>query len=220
MDEKFYLHLKAFLISHQIGDDPNRNLAKIKVIANTNPERWNGKLPTRGILPDTDFCKVAESTGSRPVLPWWWYPREKEPVPSVVQDIYDRVAFDFAVIYPRDKAWIYVCVEPAPQLLALLRRQEQLKAFILISLINKKFPKAQREHRRVRLGNVMQSAELNRVFVFVACREEDARYKSITGRIPTITRLVHTSSNTANWSIRLPGDAQVYASFREIIEAK
>jgi hypothetical protein len=37
MDRKFYLHLKAFLLSHQIGEDPQKNLAKIKVLANTNP---------------------------------------------------------------------------------------------------------------------------------------------------------------------------------------
>ena len=42
-------------------------------------------------------------------------------------------------------------------------------------------------------------------------------YQAITGRVPTITRLVHPSSNTANWSIRLPGDKRVYGSFREII---
>jgi hypothetical protein len=220
MDPKFYLHLKAFLLSHQIGDDPNKNLAKIRVIANTNPAQWNGKLPTRGIQPDASFCKVAEATPSRPVLPWWWYPKEKEPVPSVVKDIYERVSFDFAVVYPTDKAYIYVCVEPAPEMLALLRRQEQLKAFILMSLINKKFPKAQREHKRVRLGNVMKSPELSRVFVFVAHREEDKRYQAIAGKIPTITRLVHTSSNTANWSLRIPGDPRVYGSFREITGAR
>jgi hypothetical protein len=220
MEPRFYAHLKAFLLSHQIGEDPNKNLARIKVIANTNPAQWDGKLPMKGIRPDNTFCKVVEASPGRPVLPWWWYAKEREPVPPVVADFYRKLAFDFAVIYPHEDAWIYVVVEPGQDLLPLLLRQEQLKAFILVSLINKKFPKAQREHKRVRLATVMGSPDLNRVFVFVACREEDRRYQAIAGRIPTISRLVHPSSNTANWSIRLTGDRRVYGSFREIIGAR
>ena len=45
MDKNFRDHFKAFLLSHQIGEDPYGNLAKIKVIANTNPAKWDGKLP-------------------------------------------------------------------------------------------------------------------------------------------------------------------------------
>ena len=217
MDAKFYAHLKAFLLSHQIGDDPFKNLAKIKVIANTNPAHWDGKLPTKGIRPDNTFCRVAEATPARPVLPWWWYAQEGEPVPAVVEDIYRKLAFDFAVVYPKDDTWLYICVEPPPEFLTLRRRQEQLKAFILISLINKKFPKAQREHKRLRLATVLGSPDLNRVFTLVAFREEDGRYQTVAGKVPTLTRLVHPSSNTANWNIRLPGDKRVYGSFREII---
>jgi len=220
MDQKFYPHLKAFLLSHQRGDDPNKNLAKIRVIANTNPAVWDGKLPTRGIHPDNGFCKIAEATASRPVVPWWWYSKDREPVPAIVKDIYQRVAFDFAVVYPQENAWIYVSVEPPADLLELLRRQEQLKAFILISLINKNFRPVQREHKRVRLATVLGSPDLKRVFVFIAFREEDRRYQSVAGKIPTITRLVHPASNTANWNIRLPGDRRVYGSFREIIGAR
>jgi len=217
MDQKFFSHLRAFLLSHQIGDDPNRNLAKIKVIANTNPAHWDGKIPMRGIHPDADFCKIAESTASRPVVPWWWYAREHEPVPAVVKDIYQRLAFDFAVVYPKENAWLYVIVEPAEEMLELLRRQEQLKAFILMSLINKNFPAAQREHKRVRLGSVMKSPDLKRIFAFIAFREEDRRYQAAAAKIPAISRLVHPASNTANWNIRLPADKRVYGSFREII---
>ena len=220
MDQKFYPHLKAFLLSHQRGDDPNKNLAKIRVIANTNPAVWDGKLPTRGIHPDNGFCKIAEATASRPVVPWWWYSKDREPVPAIVKDIYQRVAFDFAVVYPQENAWIYVSVEPPADLLELLRRQEQLKAFILISLINKNFRPVQREHKRVRLATVLGSPDLKRVFVFIAYREEDRRYQSTAGKIPAITRLVHPASNTANWNIRLPGDRRVYGSFREIIGAR
>jgi hypothetical protein len=217
MDHKFLPHLRAFLLSHQIGDDPYKNLAKIKVIANTNPALWDGKLPTRGIHVDTGFCKIVEATKSRPVVPWWWYSRQHEPVPAVVKDIFQRLAFDFAVVYPKENAWIYVCVEPAAEFLELLRRQEQLKAFILISLINKNFPAAQREHKRLHLGTVLGSPDLKRIFAFISFPEGDKRYQAAAGRIPALTRLVHPASNTANWNIRLPGDKRVYGSFREII---
>jgi hypothetical protein len=217
MELKFLPHLRAFLLSHQIGDDPYKNLAKIKVIANTNPALWDGKLPTRGIHPDTGFCKIAEATKGRPVVPWWWYSRQREPVPTVVKDIYQKLSFDFAVMYPKENAWIYVCVQPAAETLELLRRQEQLKAFILISLVNKNFPPAQREHKRLHLGTVLGSPDLKRIFAFISFPEGDKRYQAAAGRIPALTRLVHPASNTANWNIRLPGDKRVYGSFREII---
>ena len=217
MDKKFFTHVKAYVLSHQIGEDPNKTLAKIKVIANTNPSRWDGKLPTKGYHPDTEFCHVAERAKDRPVVPWWWYAQEKEPVPPVVKDIYKKVAFDFAVMYPQENAWIYVLVEPEREVIELLRRQDHLKAFILISLINKKFPKAQRENKRLRLGTVMGSKDLNKIFTFVAFREEDSRVGPVPKNIPTLSRVVHPASNTANWNIRLPGDGHVYGSFQEIV---
>ena len=220
MDQKFYPHLRAFLLSHQIGEDPYKNLAKIKVIANTNPAHWDGKLPTRGIRMDTGFCKVVEATSARPVVPWWWYSRQKEPVPAVVKDIYQGLTFDFAVIYPKENAWLYVCAEPAPELIELLAQQEQLKAFILISLVNKNFPAAQREHKRLHLSTVKGSPELKRIFTLIAFREGDRRYQGAAAKIPAITRLVHPASNTANWNIRLPGDKRVYGSFRELLVAR
>jgi hypothetical protein len=216
MDKKFYSHLKAFVLSHQIGEDPNKSLAKIKVIANTNPNRWDGKLPTKGFDPDTEFCHVAEAAKDRPVVPWWWYRQEKEPVPPVVRDIYNEVAFDFAVMYPQKNAWIYILVEPGPKVIQLLSRQDHLKAFILISLINKKFPKAQRDNKRLRLATVMGSKDLNRIFTFIAFREENKAFGSIPRNVPTLGRVVHPASNTANWNIRLPGDGHVYGSFQEV----
>ncbi len=219
MDQKFYPHVKAFLLSHQIGEDPEKNLAKIRVIANSNPARWDGKLPTQGIRPDTSVCKVVERTPSRPVVPWWWYAEESEPVPAVVRDIYEGLTFDFALVYPKKNAWIYVCVEPQTETLALLGRQEHLKAFILMSLINKNFPRAQREHRRVRLGTLMDSKDIQKIFTFVARREEDPARGSVPAGLPVLSRLVHPSSNTANWSIRLPRDRHAYGSFLEILPA-
>ena len=217
VDKKFYTHLKAYVLSHQIGEDPYKTLAKIKVIANTNPSRWDGKLPTKGFSPDTEFCHVAEAGKDRPVVPWWWYRQEKEPVPPVVKDIYKKLAFDFAVMYPQKNTWIYIVAEPGREQIELLGDQDHLKAFILISLINKKFPKAQRENKRLRLGTVMGSRDLNRIFTFVAFREEVKAYSSIPKKIPTLSRVVHPASNTANWNIRLPGDGHVYGSFQEIV---
>lgn len=216
MDKKFRDHFRAFLLAHQIGEDPLGNLARIRVIANTSPAHWDGKLPTAGIDPDPGFCKVVEATKSRPVAPWWWYKKENEPVPSVVQDIYEGLSFDFALLYPRSNVWIYILVEPAREILGLLERQEHLKAFILVSLINKRFPAAQREHKRLRLGTVMGSKDLGKIFTFVAFQDGEAAYASLPGKLPTVSRLVHPSSNTANWSIRMPKDRQVYGSFREI----
>ena len=88
MDKLFRAHVKAFLLSQQISDAPDRNLEKIRLIANSNPSGWDGKLPATGVRVDEGFCKLAEATPSRPVVPWWWYAKEKEPVPDVVKDIY------------------------------------------------------------------------------------------------------------------------------------
>jgi hypothetical protein len=217
MDAMFYAHVRAFLLAQQIGEDPEKNLAKIRLIANSSPAGWDGRLPTGGIHPDASFCKVAEATTGRPVVPWWWYAQDEEPVPGVVRDIYQRLTFDFALVYPKAKAWVYVKVEPPAALLKLMSRQELLKAFILMSLINKNFPRDQRKHRRVRLGTLMESRDIEKVFTFVAFREDDPAYRSVPPGLPVISRLVHPSSKTANWSIRLPKDAHSYGSFREII---
>jgi hypothetical protein len=217
MDKKFYTHLKAFLISHKTVEDPKKNLAKIRIISNTNPKDWDGKLPTQGIDLESGVCRVIESTKRRPAVPWAWYEKEREPVPPVVKDIYRGLTFDFAVVFPQNKAWIYVDVEPSQKTLELLSDQEHLKAFILVSLVNERLDRAQREHQRLRLGTVMGSGDLNKIFTFVAFKEGDKRYHGIPRSIPTITRLVHPTSNTANWNIRLSGDKQVYGSFKEII---
>jgi hypothetical protein len=216
-DAKFRVHLKTFLLSHQIGEDPQKNLAKIRIIANTNPAQWDGKIPSGGIRPDNGFCKVSEATKQRPIVPWWWYPQEKEPVPAVVQDLYRGLSFDFVLTYPGNDQWVYLCVDPSAGVLELLRRQDHLKAFILISLINKKLPAAQRQHKRLHLGTVMKSKDMNRVFTFVAFREDDPRYAAIPGNIPTLSRRVHSASNTANWTVRLPQDRHLYGSFQEFL---
>jgi hypothetical protein len=217
MDELFRAHVKAFLLAHQLGEDPEKNLAKIRVIANSNPEGWNGRLPTRGIAPDASYCTFAEATPRRPIVPWWWYKAEKEPVPTVAQAISDGLSFDFALVFQKARAWIYICVEPSRERMKLMQDQGLLKAFILMSLINKNFAPEQRETKRVRLAALKGSADIGRVHALVSFREEDPVYRSIPAGLPVLSRLVHPSSKTANWSIRLPGDRHIYGSFREIV---
>ena len=217
MDKLFRAHVKAFLLSQQISDAPDRTLEKIRLIANSNPSGWDGKLPATGVRVDEGFCKLAEATASRPVVPWWWYAKDKEPVPDVVKDIYRGLAFDFALVYPKANAWVYVSVEPPAKVMELMLRQEHLKAFILMSLINKNFPRAQREGRRVRLGDLMKSRDVQKIFTFVAFREDDPAFRTIPPQLPVLSRLVHPSSKTSNWNIRLPKDKYTYGSFREII---
>ncbi len=219
MDRLFYAHVKAFLLSHQVGEDPEKNLPKIKVIANSNPAGWDGELPTRGIRADTAFWKVVEATERRPIVPWWWYEKEHEPVPDVVRGLYDGVAFDFAMVYQTSKAWIYVAVEPSTGTMGLLADQRHLKAFILMSLINKNIPASQRDHKRLRLGPVMASKDVEKIFTFVAFREDDPAFRAVPDGLPVLSRLVHSASRTANWSIRLPGQNSAYGSFREIVAA-
>jgi hypothetical protein len=138
-------------------------------------------------------------------------------VPGAVRDIYDRLAFDFVLVYPKANAWVYFSVEPTDEIMELMSRQEHLKAFILMSLINKNFPSAQRESRRVRLGAVMKSKDIRKIFTFVVFREDNPAWRSVPGTLPVLSRLVHPSSRTANWSIRLPRDSRIYGSFREFV---
>jgi hypothetical protein len=152
-------------------------------------------------------------------VPWDWYDGEHEPVPEVVRDLYEGVTFDFAMVYQVSKAWIYVAVEPSPQSMKLLARQDHLKAFILMSLLNRGLPRAQREHQRVRLATLMGSRDAQKVFPFVAFKEDEPAYRTIPPAVPVLSRLVHPSSRTANWSIRLPGKKDVYGSFTEIVPA-
>ncbi len=216
MDPMFLAHVRAFLLSHQVGEDPQKNIAKIKLIANTNPAKWDGKLPTQGIRPDKNACNVSEASRGRPIKPWSWYSRQKEPVPDAVHDLYEKLSFDFSIVF-QNRAWIYVAVEPTKQTMALLTRQDHVRAFILISLINETFPREQRENKRVRLAEVMGSKDIQRVFPFAAFREDDPAYRSIPPGIPVLSRLVHPSSNTCTWNIRLPGQSRIYGSFEEIL---
>ena len=217
MDRMFHAHVKAFLLAQQVGEDPKKNLARIRVIANSSPAGWDGKLPVEGIRPDEGFCKVVEASADRPVAPWWWYAAEREPVPAVVSDIAKRLSFDFAMVYQKAKAWVYIAVEPSAAIMKLMSRQDHLRAFILMSLINKSIPREQRENKRLRLATLMESKDIEKIFTFVAFRQVDPASAGIPEGLPVLSRLVHPSSKTANWSIRLPGDKHSYGSCREII---
>lgn len=217
MDRMFHAHVKAFLLAQQVGEDPKKNLARIRVIANSSPAGWDGKLPVEGIRPDEGFCKVVEASADRPVAPWWWYAAEREPVPAVVSDIAKRLSFDFAMVYQKAKAWVYIAVEPSAAIMKLMSRQDHLRAFILMSLINKNIPREQRENKRLRLAALMESTDIGKIFTVVAFRQDDPALGTVPRSLPVLSRLVHPSSKTANWSIRLPGDPHSYGSFREIV---
>jgi hypothetical protein len=209
--------VEAFLLSQLRSEASDPALEKIRLIANSNPAGWNGKLPDADLRSDPTYAKLAEATPKRAVVPWWWYKAEKEPVPDVAADFYRSIAFDFALVYPRVNAWAYVVVEPSSEVMEIMRRQEHLRAFILMSLVNKNMPRAQREAKRVRLADAMKSPDVRRIFTFVAFREDDPAWRAVPPALPVLSRLVHPSSKTSNWSIRLPGEQHAYGGFREII---
>ncbi len=215
--KKFRKHLKAFLLSHQIGEDPKKYIARLTRIANTDPDEWDGKLPKISFKPDLSYCKVVESAKKRLIVPWWWYAQQNEPVPSVVEEIYNMVAFDFVLMFPQVNAWIYIIVEPEEDVIELLKMQDHMKAFILISLINKNFNLKQRELKRLHMGKVIRSNDIRKIFTFVAVRSENQASESIIGDIPLVTRVVDNTSNTTSWRIIVPHAKQPYDSFKELI---
>ena len=73
------------------------------------------------------------AASKKPIAPWSWYSKEKEPVREAVRDLYDRLSFDFSLVFHNGKALIYVLVEPSEGTMALLTRQDHLKGFILMS---------------------------------------------------------------------------------------
>lgn len=108
-------------------------------------------------------------------------------------------------------------VEPPAAVMKLMARQDHLRAFILMSLINKNIPRDQRGNKRVRLAALMESKDIAKIFTFAAFRQDDPALAAVPRSLPVLSRLVHPSSKTANWSIRLPGDPHSYGSFREIV---
>ena len=71
MDDKskFRQHVNAFLSTHQIGEDPDKYIAKLTQITISDPASWDGKLPQARFHPDQSHCKVVVSSKARPIIP-------------------------------------------------------------------------------------------------------------------------------------------------------
>ena len=217
MEEKYLLQLKAFLFSHQIGEDPGGYIAKIERISMLHPDEWSGKMPGASkFTPDLSICKVIKATKTRPIVPWWWYLEQKEPVPPVVENIYKKVEFDYVLVFPKKNVWIYIIVEPVKQVLALLQNQDNLRAFIMMSIVNKNFKPKEREANRIRLGKVLKSQEINRIFTFVAYSGDYEFANKMPKKIPSLAHIVDAKST--NWQINFPGKKQFFWSFKELLK--
>ncbi len=215
---KFRQHLKAFLLSHQIGDDPQKYIARLSRIMISDPAAWDGKLPRIQFEPDRSFCKVVEASKKKPIVPWWWYAQENEPVPDVALAMYQTINFDFVLVFPRANTWVYILVEPSETVLQLLGEQDHMRAFILISLINKNFGEKQRDLQRLHLGRVMQSQDLRKIFTFVAVRNDNPVNARIPANVPRVVRDVDVNTKTTSWKIYLPGRRLPFESFKDTIE--
>jgi hypothetical protein len=146
MDSNQLAQFEAFLQANQVGDDPDGYISALEQYSLLHPTLLKGKPPSPGrFQPDLDICKYIKATPKRPVVPWWWYVSQKEPVPSVVEDIFRDVAFDYVLVFPKKNFWVYMLVEPDGEVLGLLKNQDPLRAFIMMSIVNKNFKRSERE---------------------------------------------------------------------------
>jgi hypothetical protein len=218
MDKKSLLQLKAFLLANETGEDPKGYIAALERISLTHPSQWNGKLPvSTGFKLDPLICKVTESTKKRPIIPWWWYLDQKEPVPAVAQEIFSTIVFDYVLVFPNKNVWIYVLVEPEKKVLDIIKSQDNLRAFIMMSLLNKNFKPNERETHRLRLGKIIGSPDINKIITFVIHNEDYEFARLIPKQIPSVSREV--GSTGTSWRIRYPGKVQPYWSFKELVAA-
>jgi hypothetical protein len=218
MEKKYLAQLKAFLLSNQVGDDRGGYIAALERVSITHPSKWNGKLPSADkFKADPEICKVVASTKSRPIIPWWWYLDQKEPVPAVVEDVYRQIAFDYVLVFPKKNIWIYLIVEPKKKMLELLKNQENLRAFIMMSIVNKNFEPREREARRLRLGKLLQSPDIKKILTFVVYGKDYELADKIPKQIPTVSHFIDSASTT--WRITYPGKKQICWSFKELVAA-
>ena len=216
MDTKFANHVKAFLLAHQVGEDQGGYLTKLEQIATMRLSEWDGKLPSAAkFKPDTKRVKVVESTKKKPIIPWWWYMDQDEPVPTVVEDIYKNLVFDFVIMYPQQSIWIYIIVEPEKKDLELILDQKNLRAFILMSLINKNYSPKERQDHRLRLGRIINSPDIRKIITFVAHSPEYDLKGAIPAHVPTLSSV--DSARCTNWKIIYPGVKQIFAGFRDMV---
>lgn len=218
MDKKTLVQLKAFLLANQSGDDPKGYLAALERASIAHPKKWAGKLPApTGFKPDLSICRITESTKKRPIIPWWWYIDQQEPVPAVVEDIFSTLVFDYVLVFPNKNIWIYILIEPKKKVLTLLKNQDTLRAFIMMSIINKNFKPKERDAHRLRLGKLRSSPEINKIITYVIHDQDYELEDLIPKQIPTVSRLVDTTGTS--WRISYPGKKQIYWSFKELIAA-
>jgi len=216
MEKKDLLQLKAFLMANLSGDDPDGYVAAMEQISMLHPSKWKGKLPAAGrFKPDLSVCKVVVSTPKRPIIPWWWYVTQKEPVPEVMKDIYKQLVFDYVLVFPKKNVWIYILVEPNKKILDLLKNQDHLRAFIMMSILNKNFARKEREVRRIRMAKLLASPEINKIFTFVIYTDEYEFAGKLPKEIPSVNRIVDSSGTS--WKISYPGKKQVFWSFKELL---
>lgn len=216
MEENELKQLKAFLLANLVGEDPGGYISKMEHISMLHPSEWNGKLPSASrFKPDVSICKVIISTKKRPIIPWWWYLEQKEPVPAVVEDIFKQLVFDYVLVFPKKNVWIYIITEPEKQILELLKNQDNLRAFIMMSIVNKNFNPKERKVSRLRLGKVLRSPEINNIFTFVVYSKGYRYANKISKQIPSVHHIVDSSHTT--WRIYFPGKKQVFWSFKELL---
>ncbi|MBN2442910.1 MAG: hypothetical protein JXJ04_16245 [Spirochaetales bacterium] len=218
MVEKELLQLKAFLGANQVGEDPGGYIAKLNQISMMHPSEWDGKYPkATKFEPDLNICKLVASTKQKPIVPWWWYLEQKEPVPTVVENIFEQLRFDYVLVFPKKNVWIYLVVEPDEEVLDLLENQDNLRAFIMMSIVNKNFNPKERSVRRIRLGKVLRSSEINKIITFVVYSTDYKYGNKISKKIPSVHHIVDSTSTS--WRIYFPGKKQFYWSFKELIRA-
>ncbi len=218
MKKNDLLQLKAFLLSNLSGEDPEGYIASLEQISMMHPSRFKGKLPTpKRFKPDLSVCKVVASTAKRPIIPWWWYIDQKEPVPVVVEDIYKTIMFDYVLVFPKKNTWVYLLIEPEKKVLDLLKNQDNLRAFIMMSILNKNFNRKERDTHRFRMGKLLQSPEINKIFTFTLYTDEYSYADKLPKQIPTVQHIV--DSTGTSWKISYPGQKQVFWSFKELVSA-
>ncbi len=217
MKNKYLDQIKAYIHYHQLGTDPGGYIAKLERICNMNVSDWDGKLPAPGKFKlDAKRCKVVESTKQKPIIPWWWYMDQEEPVPSVVEGIYNHIIFNYAIIYPIRNIWIYIIVEPSKKDLEIIKNQKNLRAFIMMSLINKNINPKERHFKRLRLGKLLNSNEIKKVLTFVAYSENYEFKDSVPKQIPVISSF--TGANCTHWKLNYPEQKQVFSSLKDLID--
>jgi hypothetical protein len=87
----------------------------------------------------------------------------------------------------------------------------------MMSILNKNFNPRERDVHRVRLGKLVKSQEINKIFTFVVYAKDYAFAGKIQKQIPAVSLTYDTTSTL--WSIYYPGKKQIFWSFKELVSA-